>query len=217
MHALKEYISRRIFDRDVSHHTNLFNQYSDVNPIYDRPDAHIIRRNNLITYISQLRLPIKVMFIGIAPGYAGCRFTGIPFTSEDSLLGNGRVSFFTDDYEQASKSSPRWEQSSTNVWKSLERVSTHQKRHLFMWNVVPFHPFGGTPLSNRDPIQDEVDEYSEMCRDIVNLLKPQRLAAFGRIPHKQLLKTLGTDIQYIKHPSRASYTELHAAYQTLFV
>ncbi len=85
---------------------------------------------------------------------------------------------------------------------------------IFMWNIVPFHPhMKGNPMSNRDPSQEEIIEYQKICLHLIDLLQPERIAAFGRVPQERLSKALNQDVTYIKHPSRASYDDLRKGYQ----
>ena len=61
----------------------VYNQYS-----YEHKE-NAIRRNNLYIYLQQMRrVNPKIMLLGEAPGYRGCRLTGVPFTSEHLLLNN---------------------------------------------------------------------------------------------------------------------------------
>lgn len=65
---------------------NVFNQYSkDI-----RENA--LRRYNLALYLkSMCELKPKVLFAGEAPGYHGCRLTGIPFTSEYIIINDNYI------------------------------------------------------------------------------------------------------------------------------
>lgn len=62
---------------------NVYNQYS-----YGHQENYI-RRDNLLTYLIQMyKLKPRVILVGEAPGYRGCRLTGVPFTSEHLLMNN---------------------------------------------------------------------------------------------------------------------------------
>jgi hypothetical protein len=59
--------------------SNLFNQYS-----YEL-NANSIRRNNLFLYLQKMaNLKPKMLLVGEASGYRGCRLTGVPFTGCDA-------------------------------------------------------------------------------------------------------------------------------------
>ena len=57
------------------------------NPWEASTDVDGIRRNNLSLYLHELlSRQTKILLLGEAPGYQGCRLTGIPFTSEHILV-----------------------------------------------------------------------------------------------------------------------------------
>lgn len=63
------------------HSTNLYSQH---HPTLDLPNAADIRLSNLTHYLNDHQ-HARIALIGEAAGYAGCRFTGIPFTCEAQL------------------------------------------------------------------------------------------------------------------------------------
>jgi hypothetical protein len=62
-----------------------FNQYRDWDPELERPDGAAIRRRNLRRYLETFAGASYVL-VGEAAGYAGCRFSGIPFTGEAQIV-----------------------------------------------------------------------------------------------------------------------------------
>src|SRR5688500_8217180 len=67
--------------------TTLANPYASEDPQHDLPQAAAIRRRNLETYLRALRAGTPTLLIcAEAAGYQGCRFSGIAFTSEHTLL-----------------------------------------------------------------------------------------------------------------------------------
>ena len=66
----------------------LFNPYLDVHAEWDRPDALAIRTRNLKTYLEAHKPPsgTRLFLLLEAPGPWGCRFSGVPITSEAQLL-----------------------------------------------------------------------------------------------------------------------------------
>src|SRR3972149_2026648 len=78
----------RFFDRDIftiPSRLNLFNMYLDRIDSLDLPDAPQIRKANLRYYLDSYKKFPPILLIGEAPGHKGCRFSGIPFTSEGQL------------------------------------------------------------------------------------------------------------------------------------
>jgi len=114
---------------------NVYNQYS-----YEC-NENSIRRNNLLIYLKQMhKLKPKVMLVGEAPGYRGCRLTGVPFTSEHLLMNNiGGLELFGKEngYKLAlQKEKLLKEATATIIWNTL---LDHNIMAL-AWNAFPFHP-----------------------------------------------------------------------------
>ena len=63
-----------------------FNPYLDIDNEVDLANAAQIRRININNYLSSFRRQPRVLVLGEAPGWRGCRFSGIPFTSEAQLI-----------------------------------------------------------------------------------------------------------------------------------
>lgn len=196
----------------------LFNQYNQVNLKLDQTDADIIRQRNLVEYITGLVEPIKVVFVGVAPGFRGCRFSGVPFLSEKILLGKKFRHFIgIGDYCQSSKGAKYGENSATKVWTSLSAVFTKDElKHFFFWNIVPYHPAGEVDI-NRDPLGNEIEKYCGITYEIINILKPAVIACFGELPTKKLNGEFKHNypIIAIPHPSRASYDKLQGGYREI--
>lgn len=212
MHELRDYIEKNVFTFKTK--GNLFNQYNQYDVCFDKDKAIQIRRENLLTYLELMKNPITTMFIGIAPGYNGCRFSGIPFTSEKVLLGKKYSSIFSlKNFRKSSKGKTFTENSSTKIWNTLLKLPREDISKFLFWNVVPFHPEGDTPLSNRDPSRWELGLFKEMTRDIIKIVNPNEIYCFGRIPHEILCKDLGLDAKYYIHPSRASYETLDKVFR----
>ena len=91
-----------------------------------------VRRERLCDYLDARR-NTELLLVGEAAGYRGTRISGIPFTSERQLTGDGPA-----------------EASATIVQRSLVELELD----AVCWNVVPTHP--GTESSNRRPTRGEV-------------------------------------------------------------
>ena len=64
----------------------LFNQYADHDAQLDGPQSAPRRCKNLRLYLEYFR-QARFVLVGEAAGYNGCRFSGIPFTGENLLVG----------------------------------------------------------------------------------------------------------------------------------
>jgi len=113
-----------------------------------------------------------ILLVGEAPGYRGARVSGIPFTSERQLTGEGPA-----------------EATATIVHRVLGELGLEDD--VLLWNVVPTHP--GTASSNRPPTRVEIEAGTPFLRE---LARGRRVIAVGRVAHG----VLGGD--YVRHPSR---------------
>src|SRR5919106_4390686 len=77
-------LEERVFTHTSS--DRLFNFYKDGEEALDLPDGPAIRRQNLKSYLSCFRERPPVLLLAEAPGPWGCRFSGVPITSESQLL-----------------------------------------------------------------------------------------------------------------------------------
>jgi uracil-DNA glycosylase len=149
-----------------------FNQYADG------PRARLLRVR-LAEYLSE-RSDAHVLFVGEAAGYRGARISGVPFTSERQLTGEGPA-----------------EATATIVQRTLARLGLVDD--VLLWNVVPTHP--GTESSNRPPRGAEI---AAGLRFLGDLLAGRVVVAVGRVAGG----ALGT--RSIPHPSHGRAKEFEA-------
>ncbi|HET6567833.1 MAG TPA: uracil-DNA glycosylase [Rhodothermales bacterium] len=173
----------------------LFNLYDDRNEALDRPDAAAIRRENLRRYLAcYVTLP-RVLLLAEAPGPRGCRFSGVPFTSEAQLVD---PDFPISGLPSGLDGIPHAEYSGKIYWRVLKPYWPH----FFTWNSVPFHPHKpGRPLSVRNPTNREVLAWTDVLAEFVALMEPERILAIGRKAEFALSK-IGAAHTYVRHPSQ---------------
>ena len=153
----------------------VFNPYRDCDPTLDRPDAPATRQQNLRRYLEAFA-DARYLLVGEAPGYAGCRFSGIPFTCEAQIVGQGALPWTCDlGLCQSSTGAPYRERSASVVWEALDG-----RHDCALWNVFPWHPFGDTPLSNRKPTRAELRQGVEVLRTVLTLFAGAQVYAIGR-------------------------------------
>ena len=154
-----------------------FNQYS----------GSTLLRRRLADYLAR-RSDAELLLVGEAAGYRGARVSGIPFTSERQLTGNGPA-----------------EATATIVHRVLEELGLEE--HVLLWNVVPTHPHRpGDPASNRPPSAAEI----EASRAFFELLVAGRqVVPVGRVA-EVALGTAG-----VRHPSHGGAREFRAGLAAL--
>ena len=146
-----------------------FNQYAAG------PRAHLLRAR-LAAYLAS-RVDAPILLVGEAPGYRGARLSGLPFTSERQLTGDGPA-----------------EATATIVQRALAELGLVDE--VLLWNVVPTHP--GTATSNRAPTRSEIRSGREFAE---RLAAGRRVVAVGRVAAGAL------GAAYIRHPSRGGAVE----------
>lgn len=191
--ALISVIEKSVFPAPSS--DMLFNQYLVEDARYDQPGASAVRRDNLRLYINSFADKPEILMIAEAPGPWGCRFSGVPITSEEQLLDPD----FPISGAQSSKASEPYKEYSAGIfWRMLRDY--HDQ--FFVWNSVPFHPRKpGQPASIRTPRASELQEYAPILSEICNVLNPTTIVSIGRKAEKTL-KTLGFASTYVRHPSQ---------------
>lgn len=179
----------------------VYNQYLDVDrassarPALDRPDGAAVRRRNLRLYLETYASASYVL-VGEAAGYAGCRFSGIPFTGEAQIVGPECLPWARGlGFEQSSAGDLWRERSGEMVWAAFDG-----RRDCVLWNAFPWHPHGETLLSNRKPKRGELEQATGVLRCFLALLAHAEVYAIGRVS-QDALGRLGVRAPYIRHPS----------------
>jgi hypothetical protein len=141
--------------------------------------ASSLLRDRLRSYL-EVRRDAGVVLVGEAAGYRGARVSGIPFTSERQLTGNGPA-----------------EATATIVHRVLAKLGVEEE--VLLWNVVPTHP--GSESSNRRPTRGEVEAASPFLDE---LTRGRVAIGVGRLAAAVL------DAPYVRHPSHGGAAEFEA-------
>ena len=187
----------------------LWNPYRGENPELDQPGGAKIRQKNLFKYLECFKNPPHFFLVGEAPGPWGCRFSGIPFTSERALAQGqmpfqGRPSSILDALAS--------ERSGTILWEVL----TDFFPDFLLWNCIPYHPTNpGEPLSIRTPKKSEILEHSHILHHMIKILNPERIVAIGR-KAEIALNSIGIEAAYVRHPSHGGAKEFNTGIKRNF-
>src|SRR5688572_14354083 len=158
------------------------------NPYQLGVPANEVRRENLRLYFYEMleREP-KVMLLGEAPGYQGCRLSGLPFTSEFQLLtgiekfgllGAEKGYRKTDEFERIYK-----EPTGTVMWGTLSELNFLP----LLWATFPFHPHKpDNPQSNRAPTRQEIEFGKDIFQDLMKIFGIKKIVAVGNVAHGAL-------------------------------
>ena len=186
----------------------LFNPYLDEHRTHDCEGASAIRRANLQSYLDSLVDRPEVLLLAEAPGPWGCRFSGVPVTSEAQLLSD---EFAFRGRQTSLGPEPYPEYTARIFWRELAWLHPN----FLIWNTVPLHPHrSGRPLSIRTPRIGEIRMFLPSLEQLVAALAPALILAVGRTAERALM-TFGCASTYVRHPSqggaRAFATGVHEA------
>ena len=187
---------------------------------YAPPSANnAIRRSNLRLYLQAMaeRMP-QTMLVMEAPGYRGCRLTGVPVTSRKILLeGLPALDMFGTDKGFQNSADIGFErvygeQSATIVWGTLAALAVVP----FVWNTFPFHPHKkAQPLTNRKPRKPETRLGAEILQQIMLLWQFERVIAIGNVAHDTLTE-LGMACMKVRHPAQGGKNDFVAGLTDIF-
>ena len=162
--------------------------------------AREIRRQNLHNYLSSFSEKPSTLMLGEAPGWRGCRFTGVPFTSENIQI---QKTLPFEGCPTSQGEQPYAEASATIFWRVMRKYHPS----FFIWNCLPLHPHQpGNPLSNRRPGTTELRCHFALLEEMIGILSPIRVIAVGRCAQKAL-KELEIPCLHVRHPSHGGARE----------
>jgi len=179
------------------------------------PYRHPKVLSNLSQYLSYLvEHRSSVMLVGESPGYDGCRWTGIPFTSGFVVRNSNHLIFRTigkDIFLEKVVKEP----TGTIMWEYLGK----DRPVPILWNSFPFHPHdNGKSESNRKPTSLEVREGVEYLKMVYDIFKPKTICSLGRVGEGTLKKNFPMcDIKYIRHPSRGGKSGFIEGMESVFM
>ena len=139
-----------------------FNQYAGSAKLRARLDEYLARSQGA-----------ALLLVGEAAGYRGARISGVPFTSERQVTGQGPG-----------------EATATIVHGVLAELGLAED--VLLWNVVPTHPHrAGEPSSNRRPTRAEAAAAEPF---LAELARGRQVVAVGRVAQS----VVGDP--YVRHP-----------------
>ncbi len=181
-------------------------------------EDNAIRRANLVLYLQTVlaRQP-KALLLMEAPGYRGCRLTGVPVTSRKVLLeGVPGLNLFGEsagfrDVSDRGFERVQGEQSATIVWGTLAEM----KSLPLIWNAFPFHPHQpDKPLSNRRPRKSELELGASILLRLLELWRFKLVVAVGNVA-RDTLTAKGIDCANLRHPAHGGKADFVAGIRQL--
>jgi hypothetical protein len=142
----------------------------------------------------------RFILVGEAPGFQGCRYTGLPFTSEAQLCkglipGQARI-----EGRLTNRHRPYSEPSATMVWEALEEHDLDGETVL--WNALPVHPHKpGNHQSNRTPVDAELQLGHGALLLLSRAFPKARFVPIGAKAQASLAAVGVAAEQYVRHPA----------------
>lgn len=193
----------------------MFNPYKEHCPHDTRENGPYHRQTRLDLH---LNCDAKLILIGEAPGYQGCRYSGLAFTSERLLL-DGSIPRIEGIQDRLSdRRLPFSEPSATIVWKTLYKLGIAE--NTVLWNAVQLHPFKeGDVWSNRTPTDNEVALGTPALRILAEAYPDARFVAVGRKAEAALVGADIAGLASVRHPANGGASDfarqLQAIVQTM--
>src|SRR4051794_28368780 len=148
-------------------------QIGETCNFYRDGERAAVRCARLAAYL-EARGGARWLLVGEAAGWRGARVSGLPFTSERQLTGDGPA-----------------EATATIVHRVLRQLGVEED--VLLWNVVPTHPHRtGDPASNRPPTPAEIAAGAVF---LAELARDRSVVPVGRVAERAL------GLPGIRHPS----------------
>lgn len=194
---------------------NVFNPWGQSDPLDQ--SIHTMQHRWELLQHHFARRP-RYLLIGEAPGYRGCHFSGVPFTSEAQIAA-GTWQRYGYPFRLTTRPKPWGEASATVVWRTLHKLGIAEQ--TVCWNAFPFHPFKpGDPYSNRAPTLAELNSTRDILamvldhfRDAVPIAVGQiALASVCRLNHEHR-----SSMRCVRHPSMGGAAQFAQQLEALLV
>ena len=154
------------------------------------------------------------ILVGEAPGYQGCRYSGIAFTSERLLLEGAIPRIPVPPGRLSQRDRPFSEPSATIVWKAL--VAAGLAGRTILWNALQLHPHKtARPWSNRTPTDAELDCGAAALHLLVAVFPKARFVAVGRKAEGLMARHGIASAATVRHPANGGATAFTAGIMAL--
>lgn len=181
----------------------LFNPWVDYCSIdlpENSPAAKLIRLSH------HLNCNPEFILVGEAPGYQGCRHSGIAFTSERLLMEGAIPRVPAEASRLTMRRLPYSEPSATIVWKALYQLGIADR--TILWNALQMHPHKpGMTESNRTPSDRELTFGAPALQMLIQAFPAAKVVAVGNNA-RDLLNSMGIDfLATVRHPANGGATQ----------
>lgn len=153
----------------------------------------------------------RMVLVGEAPGYQGCRVTGVAFSSEALML-EGAIPRCDAGTRLSTRDRPWREPSATVVWSSLYLAGLAEC--CWLTNAFPLHPYGEGALSNRTPKAAERAIGLEWLVELLGFAGEAVVGAVGQ-QAADALESAGIGHAKLRHPAYGGASEFRSGLMAL--
>jgi hypothetical protein len=191
---------------------NTFNPYAEICSVHDRPNAAVVRRENLRRVVrAALENGVDSVWIARDLGYRGGRRTGLALTDEFHLVAHAKL-LRSGPLERATNGPPVIERTALVIWRMLQLLNAP----VFLWNVFPLHPHEPEdPLTNRNHSRAERTACQPLLLWVLQHLNPKKVVAIGR-DAKLALDDINANATAVRHPSYGGQNDFVRDIATLY-
>lgn len=189
---------------------NIFNPWKDICALDESWNSPNEKLNRLAAH---LNCNPEYIFCGEAPGYQGCRHSGVAFTSERQLLAGSIPRMPNIEQRLTTRSLSFSEPSATVVWRNLHLHGIAE--NTLLWNAVQLHPHKGNPDTNRTPSPEELALGEPALRLLIATYPKAKVVAIGNKAAELLQKMNITPTATVRHPANGGVTEFENGIQNL--
>ena len=180
----------------------LFNPWKDQCPRYTASNTPAARLERLARH---LNCNPAFILVGEAPGYQGCRYSGMAFTSERLLLEGAIPRIPALEDRLSTRTPPFSEPSATIVWKVLKSLRIAET--TILWNALQMHPHDPLdPWTNRTPSSAELALGASALRMLLAAFPAAKVVAVGKKAELQMVAIGVTPVATVRHPANGGAT-----------
>lgn len=174
---------------------------------YDAPENTLAAKKRRLAH--HLDCDARWILIGEAPGYQGCRYSGVAFTSEKLLMDGTIPRIAPIGYRVTRRERAFKEPSARVVWDTLHHLGIAEDTVL--WNALQLHPFQpGRPFSNRTPLKHELAYGVAALEILLNHFRDAKVVAVGKKADAQLSRAGVSGYHAVRHPSMGGASKFTA-------
>lgn len=183
--------------------STLFNPWVDLcesDLPENTPEAKLTRLSH------HLNCEPKFILVGEAPGYQGCRHSGVAFTSERLLMEGAIPRIPQETSRLTSRRLPYSEPSATIVWKTLYQLGIADR--TILWNALQMHPHKqGETDTNRTPTDQELALGAPALTLLFKAYPAAKVVAIGNKARDQLTAMQISFLATVRHPANGGAPE----------